>query len=298
MENLDINTLKKGGFMRQIQKGCFSVRLRTVAGEIKAEQLLKISEIAQEFGHGYIHLTARQGIEIPFIHQNDFAAVKRKLAEAGLEPGVCGPRVRTVTACQGDAICPSGLIDTTALAKELDARYFGLDLPHKLKFGVTGCAHNCLKAEENDVGIRGGFRPCWLEEPCSFCSLCEQVCPAKAIAVDKKRRRLSFREDACTYCGKCAKSCPTGAWQGNSGYLVFVGGLFGNRTAIGRQVLPIISDQDKLFQVIDSVIKFYEQTAKPGERLRATLERVGWDVLQEACQDDEVIAGDREQAVI
>lgn len=289
MEVLDIKALKKGGFMRQIQKGRFSMRLRTVAGEIKAEQLLKISEIAQEFGHGYIHLTARQGIEIPFIHQDDFVLVKKKLAEAGLEPGVCGPRVRTVTACQGNTICPSGLIDTTSLAKELDARYFGRDLPHKLKFGVTGCSNNCLKAEENDLGIKGGFKPNWQEDQCSFCGLCEVVCPAKAITVDKKSRQLSFREEACTYCGKCAKSCPVNAWQGTSGYQVFVGGLFGSRTAIGCQVLPIIGDKDELFEVIDTVIEFYEKTAKPGERLRAALERVGWDVLQDACRDNHTV---------
>ncbi|MFR0781422.1 MAG: hypothetical protein ACLSHP_00200 [Coprococcus sp.] len=29
------------------------------------------------------------------------------------------------------------------------------NLPHKFKFGVTGCQNNCLKAEENDVGIKG-----------------------------------------------------------------------------------------------------------------------------------------------
>ena len=38
---------------------------------------------------------------------------------------------------------------------------FGHDLPHKFKFGVTGCQNNCLKAEENDVGIKGAIRVNW-----------------------------------------------------------------------------------------------------------------------------------------
>ena len=80
---------------------------------------------------------------------NDLQKVKDELKEGGVGTGVCGPRVRTITACQGSEICPSGCIDTYTLAKELDARYFGRELPHKFKFGVTGCQNNCLKAEDN-----------------------------------------------------------------------------------------------------------------------------------------------------
>lgn len=279
MDVLDLKALKKGGFMRQIQKGYFSMRLRTVAGELSAAQLAKISQIAEEFGRGYVHLTARQGVEIPFIKPEDFTSVKQKLAEAGLEPGVCGPRVRTVTACQGNTICPSGLIDTTTLAKELDQRYFGLELPHKLKLGVTGCHNNCLKAEENDVGIKGAFSPSWHSEQCSFCGVCELVCPAKAITIRKEVKQLAFDRDACTYCGRCAKSCPANAWQGTSGYLVFIGGLLGSKAAFGRQIFPLVTDKDQLLQTLDIIIDFYARTAKQGERLRTVLDSVGWDML-------------------
>ena len=89
-------------------------------------------------------MTSRQGIEIPFIKVEELAEVKEALAKGGVGTGVCGPRVRTVTACQGSEVCPSGCIDTYTLAKELDERYFGRELPHKFKFGVTGCQNNCL----------------------------------------------------------------------------------------------------------------------------------------------------------
>ena len=61
-----------------------------------------------------------------FIKLDQIEEVKNALAEGDVVPGVCGPRVRTVTACQGAAICQSGCIDTYTLAKELDERYFGL----------------------------------------------------------------------------------------------------------------------------------------------------------------------------
>ena len=155
-EKVDYAALKKGGFMRQKQKGCFSLRIAVVGGNLTAENIKTVAEVAEKYGHGYVHMTSRQGIEIPFIKVEDINVVKEKLAKGGVGTGVCGPRVRTVTACQGSEICPSGCIDTYTLAKELDERYFGRELPHKFKFGVTGCQNNCLKAEENDVGIKGG----------------------------------------------------------------------------------------------------------------------------------------------
>ncbi len=117
---VDYSTLKKGGFMRQKQKNNFSLRLRVVGGNLTAKKLAKIAEVAENFGDVYVHLTSRQSVEIPFIKLDDVENVKAALAEGDVEPGVCGPRVRTITACQGQAICPSGCIDTYSLAKELD----------------------------------------------------------------------------------------------------------------------------------------------------------------------------------
>ena len=160
-------------------------------------------------------MTSRQGIEIPFIPLEDLEKVKEELAAGGVKTGVCGPRVRTVTACQGSEVCPSGCIDTYTLAKELDARYFGRELPHKFKFGVTGCQNNCLKAEENDVGIKGGMT-------------------------------VEYKEDACISCGVCVKACRTEA-----------------------------------LSMKDGKIEYFEENAKPSERFRKTLERLGSDGLKE-----------------
>ena len=104
--------------MRQKQKGCFSLRLAVVGGNLTAENKKTVAEVAEKYGHGYVHMTSRQGIEIPFIKVEDINEVKEELAKGGVGTGVCGPRVRTITACQGAAICPSGCIDTYTLAKE------------------------------------------------------------------------------------------------------------------------------------------------------------------------------------
>lgn len=285
MAKIDYKELKKGGFMKQIQKDRFSLRLRIVGGQIKAEQLKKVYEIAEKYGQGYIHMTSRQSIEIPFIRLEDVEEVKNELAKAGLQPGACGPRVRTITACQGCKICSSGLIDTTALAQEFDRRYYARELPHKFKLGITGCRNNCLKAEENDLGVKGGMRPEWLENLCSFCGLCEAVCPTKAISVQKEDKTVVFDDKNCLNCGKCVKSCPVEAWVGKSGFILSFGGLFGNRISIGRQLFPIIFTEEELHQVVEATLGFFQRHAKQGERLANTLDRVGWDLLEKDLQE-------------
>ena len=88
---VDYGTLKKGGFMRQKQKNNFSLRIAVVGGTLTAENLKKIAEVAEEHGEGYVHLTSRQGVEIPFIKLEDIDVVKEELAEGGCKPGVCRP---------------------------------------------------------------------------------------------------------------------------------------------------------------------------------------------------------------
>ena len=280
---VDYATLKKGGFMRQKQKNNFSLRLRVVGGNVSAKQLAKIAEVAEKFGDGHVHLTSRQSVEIPFIKLDQIEEVKNALAEGDVEPGVCGPRVRTITACQGQAICPSGCIDTYALAKELDDRYFARELPHKFKFGITGCQNNCLKAEENDVGIKGGIKVKWIEDKCIQCGVCSKACRTDAISlVDGK---IVLEEDKCNFCGRCTKSCPVDAYEEIHGYIVSFGGLFGNTISQGEAVIPFIEDHETLLAVCDAAIQFFEKYANPGERFKFTIDRVGIDTFQQVIRD-------------
>ena len=283
MANVNYKELKKGGFMRQKQNNYFAMRLKCIGGHFTTSQLSTIQKVAEEYGKGYIHLTSRQGIEIPFIHLDNVEEVKRVLKEGGVEVGVCGPRVRTITACQGNQICPSGLIDTAKLAKEFDKRYGGRELPHKFKFGFTGCHNNCLKAEENDMGVKGGVSPTWNVDKCIYCGVCQAVCPTKAITLDKKAKTFEIDRDKCIYCGKCIKSCPA-ALSGEYGFIVSFGGLYGNRIAIGKNILPIIFEEEKLYEIVDMALKYFEDNAKPGERFRNMLDRLGWEEFQSTLQ--------------
>ena len=280
---VDYKALKAGGFMRQKQKDTFSMRLRVVGGTVTTKQLIAIQIAADKYANGYIHLTSRQGIEIPFVKLEDIEDIKAELAAQGVETGVCGPRVRTVTACQGGRCCASGCFDTLSLAEKIDARYFGKELPHKFKFGVTGCQNNCLKAEENDVGIKGGETISWNRDACIFCGVCVKACRSGAITMTEDA--ITANNELCNHCGRCVRACPTGAWAGEAGYLLSFGGTFGNEIQKGRELLPIISDEETLFRVTDAAVAFFTEHGQAGERFARTITRTGWEALEEKLKE-------------
>ena len=68
MAKIDYAALKKGGFMRQKQKGYFSLRIQVVGGNLTSENIRAVADVADKYGKGYVHMTSRQGVEIPFIN--------------------------------------------------------------------------------------------------------------------------------------------------------------------------------------------------------------------------------------
>jgi len=278
MAEYNIKELKSSGLMKQKEKDLFSLRLRIAGGFIKSEQLVKLSEIADKYGKGYVHLTTRQGVEIPNINFNDFKDVEKELANVELQMGACGQRVRTVTACQGKE-CSHGLIDCLSLAKDIDKEYFGIGgHPHKFKIGVAGCPNACIKPQENDLGIMGRLKKNFVRKNCNYCGLCAQVCPVGAIEVDKDNKEIIFHEDKCIGCGDCVYSCPTDAWQKRrEGYSIFVGGKMGKFPKLGVKVFDFIETKDKVSEIIKKTLEFYKKFGKKGERFRDTLDRVGID---------------------
>lgn len=274
MAEYDIKQLKTGGFMKQKEKDLFSVRLRVIGGYVKSHQLPKLKEIADKYGQGHIHLTTRQGIEIPHVHYKDLENLRKELKEVDLEIGACGPRVRTVTACQGK-ICSHGLIDSQKIAERIDGKFFGrAGLPHKFKIGITGCPNACIKPQENDVGIMGTIKKKFDKDLCNYCGLCAEVCPVEAIKVEAEN--IEYDEKKCIGCGDCVFSCPVSAWKKDKeGYRVFIGGKMGKFPKLGLLIFDFISNLDELLNIVEKIFMFYKEEGKKRERFGDTIARLG-----------------------
>ncbi len=282
----DIAELKAGGLMKQSEKDLFSVRLRVVGGYMKADQLEKLAEISRKYGRGHIHLTTRQGAEIPYISFHDVEDVRCELAEVGLEFGACGTRVRTITACQGLS-CYNGLIDAQALAAKLDEKFFGKGgYPHKFKIGIAGCPNACTKPHENDLGIMGNILKVFVPDRCTLCGLCVKACPIEG-ALEIIEGELQYHQSACVRCGACIASCPTDAWVREAvSYAVFAGGKMGKNPRFADRLPFDITDENSLVVLIDRVLEWYKRNGVRGERFGTTIDRVGLGALVSDLQQD------------
>jgi dissimilatory sulfite reductase (desulfoviridin) alpha/beta subunit len=282
MNEADYKELKKGGMMRQKEAGLFSVRLHVIGGNLTTAQLNAVREAADTFGRGTVHLTTRQGAEIPCVPSGSLAAIKEFLASSGVGVGVCGPTVRTVTACQGCRVCPSGVIDSPALAEEVDRGFYGKPVPHKFKVGISGCANNCMKAEENDIGVKGWTAPRWSGDSCTYCGVCSAVCPVKAVRVAETEGTVSVDLSGCIGCGDCTTSCTTGAMaEGERGFRLFAGGKFGRLPLLGKRILGVLRTGEEAVAAISAAIEFFRAYGRPGERFGDTLSRTGIPALEE-----------------
>lgn len=277
---IDYDKLKSGGFMRQRQQNQFALRLRIAGGRVEADQLRVLADAAEKYGDGHIHITSRQGVEIPFVDINDVENIGQDLTDVNLRRGTCGPRVRGVVACQGNTLCPRGLVNTQDLAQKVDEKYFGAPAPHKFKIGITGCPASCLKPQENDFGIMGGVEPKWVEDLCIGCGLCEEVCRMDALKVEDDT--VIFDRDKCDLCGDCIASCPTDAWEtARTGFAIYIGGKIGRFPQLGTKFIELV-DEETLFEILDNTLNFFRENAKTGERIGDTINRLGIETYKEA----------------
>ena len=279
---MNIAELKKGGFLKQLQKDYFAVRLRVAGGNLTLEQVETIHQVAKKYGKGYIHLTTRQGMEIPFIHFEHIDAVREELRAGGVELGVCGGTVRGVMACQGSYMCPHGHVDAKALSRQIDEQFFAAPVPGKFKISVAGCNRSCAKPQENDLGFGGVLRPALREKDCISCGLCADICPAAAITMQDGYPLLS--REKCIACGECVTACPSGAWrEGEAGVRVWAGGRIGRDPKLGEVAISFMPIT-KIPAAIEASLAFFREHGRSKERFGKVIERIGWEKYREAME--------------
>ncbi|MFI8591802.1 nitrite reductase large subunit NirB [Dietzia maris] len=141
-------------FLANIQKnGTYSVVPRMPGGEVTADQLIVIGEIARDHDL-YVKVTGGQRIDLFGARVEELPQIWRRLVDAGMESGhAYGKSLRTVKSCVGTSWCRYGQQDSVGMAVLLETRYRGLRAPHKIKMGVSGCARECAEARGKDVGV-------------------------------------------------------------------------------------------------------------------------------------------------
>lgn len=289
----DIKRVKGLGCLQDKRyEDVFNVRVITRNGKLTAEEQKKVAEAAERFGSGEVTMTTRLTLEIQGVSYDDLDDVMAFLAEAGLETGGTGSKVRPVVSCKGTT-CQYGLIDTFDLSQKLHDLYYtgyhDVSLPHKFKIAVGGCPNNCVKPDLNDLGIIGQRVPEIDLSKCRGCKKCqvENACPIKVATMEDGKIRIE--EGACNHCGRCISKCPFGAVNESAvGYKVYIGGRWGKKVAGGRPLDKIFTSEEEVIAVTERAILFFRDEGLSGERFADTIARLGFEYVQDKLLNSQI----------
>lgn len=291
---MDFNTkeLKKNAFRITKHRGITASRIRIPGGHLDARFLPMIQNIAETYGNGTVHITSRQGFEIPGIPFADIPKVNALLQPIieGLDinqgekgQGYSASGTRNITACIGNNVCPYACYDTASLAKKIEKAVFPNNLHFKI--ALTGCPNDCAKVRMHDFGIMGMTLPHYDPDRCVNCGACVKACKRKSTgALSSVNCKVARNHETCIGCGECVLACPTRAWtRSREKYyrLTLLGRTGKKNPRLGEDFIKWV-DEDSILKIIlntyDYVEKYIDLTAPGGkEHIGYIVDRTGFE---------------------
>jgi len=139
--------------------GRATLRLWLTNGDISADDLVKVGQVAEKYGQGLIRTTQQQDILIAGIAHEDIAAASEELK--GLSADVSGPAAPKVVACAGASTCKLGLCLSRGLSEAITRKLSLSELSEQALSTVvriSGCPNSCGHHCISELGLQGRAR--------------------------------------------------------------------------------------------------------------------------------------------
>lgn len=145
--------LEKGAIVQR-DRETYAIAPHIPGGVILDVNLLrKIADVSEKYGAKALKLTSAQRIAIVGIPEEKIDAIWEDLGmDKGAAVGLC---VRSVKICPATHFCKRAQQDGLTVGLGLDKKYHGMELPGKMKMGVSGCTNSCAESWVKDIGLVG-----------------------------------------------------------------------------------------------------------------------------------------------
>ncbi len=288
----DVNrkAVQKNAFRVTKQKGKTALRVRVPGGKIEGDLLMKVSEIANTYGDGRVHLTTRQGFEILGISWDKMEeaniAVQSLIDALDInqttprDKGYSAAGTRNIAACIGNEVCPKAQYNTTEFAKEIEKSVYPNNLHFKI--ALTGCMNDCQKVRMHDFGILGMCLPNLDEDRCVGCGQCQKKCQRLSTnAITMKNTRPKRDHEKCIGCGECVLICPTQAWTRDKEkyYRLAIMGRTGKKNPRLAEDWILWADKKSILKIILNTYSYVEEyidRSLPKEHIGYIVDRTGF----------------------
>ena len=140
----------------KVPEKAVTVRLRLKNGDIPADDLNIVGQIAAKYGQGLIRTTQLQDLLITGVAEEDTDKVHSELKKLSID--VFGDGSSKIVACAGASTCKLGLCLSRGLAEAISEKIshngFSADLP-ETTIRISGCPNSCGHHYIASIGLQG-----------------------------------------------------------------------------------------------------------------------------------------------
>ncbi len=273
-----------------------TVRINQTSGFFYTSKALKeICDIWDKYGSGLTNMHGSTGdLVLLGTTTENLEAIFAEYSSRGWDLGSSGSAMRTPSCCVGPGRCEWSNIDTLditySLTQEFQDEMHRPAFPYKFKIKTAGCAVDCVAAiARADLSIIGTWKgniqidqaevKKYADAGMNIKAEIIEMCPTECMSYDGKALKINDAQcNRCMHCiAKMTKALKSGKEKGatllvGSKAPIVVGSL------LSWVIVPFIKVEapyTELKTMIRSIIEWWDETAKPRERIGEVLEIKG-----------------------
>jgi sulfite reductase (ferredoxin) len=148
---------KRTNVVKQKQDGYVTAAIKLFMGDITAEQMLFVADLAARYSNGNLRTTINQNLVIRWVPSDQIPRLYEDLASHGLaDPGA--ELVEDIIACPGTDTCGLGITSSKGLARALAEVFPAGRVPADLQdvsVKISGCHNSCAQHHISTIGLHG-----------------------------------------------------------------------------------------------------------------------------------------------